>query len=598
MTLTKLIERLYPFLKPYRFWILLSLGITLIAAALAQVNPLVVKYTVNSIQQLLNEGKGLADGWNVIILISIILLGKEIINIFIQFGQKFIGEKLKVQVGRDLSNYSVDRVLNYNLTFYALKENETGRLGTRIDKGVEGLTKTIKNIFVDILPLFASALFALIIMFNANLYVGLVSSVIIPIYFWLSNKQANVQKGVRKAIQEFKEERNSRVINIFNSIFVVKSFVREKYESDVHEQLNHELSIAEIRHHRTNFFFDSLKTFAEQIGVVAVIIVTAYLVLGRQMDLGAIMLHILLFNNITSPIKHLHRIYDEYNEAISYAEGFFNTIETTDYLTKKGGISDKKINGNFEMKNLNFGYLKSKVVLHDINLQIPAGKTTALVGLSGAGKTTIINLLAKFYEPSSGAIYLDDVPLKDWDTDFLRNNIGVVLQSNHIFSGSIEENIRYGYLEATHEQIIEASKQAYIHDAIINMPDQYKTSTQNLSGGQKQRLAIARMFLRNPKIVFLDEPTASLDAIATEQIKNSLDAIKKDRTVVIISHNISQFVDADLIYVIQEGKIVETGNHFDLYKLNGLYKEIIDSNARSLNFEKLADTIYKTPTIS
>lgn len=594
MTLTQLLKRLYPFLKPYRFWILLSLGITLIAAALAQVNPLVVKYTVNSIQQLLNEGKGLADGWNVIILISVILLGKEVINIFIQFGQKFIGEKLKVQIGRDLSNYSVDRVLNYNLSFYALKENETGRLGTRIDRGVEGLTKTIKNIFVDILPLFASALFALIIMFSANFYVGLVSSVIIPIYFWLSNKQANVQKGVRKTIQEFKEERNSRVINIFNSIFVVKSFVREKYESNAHEQLNHQLSTAEIKHHRTNFFFDSLKTFAEQIGVVAVIIVTAYLVLGRQMDLGAIMLHILLFNNIASPIKHLHRIYDEYNEAVSYAEGFFKTIESTDYLTKKGGISDKKISGNFEMRDLNFGYVKNKIVLHDINLQITAGKTTALVGLSGAGKTTIINLLAKFYEPNSGAIYLDDVPLNDWDTDYLRNNIGVVLQSNHIFSGSIEENIRYGLLEATHEQIVEAAKQAYIHDAISKMPDQYNTSTQNLSGGQKQRLAIARMFLRNPKIVFLDEPTASLDAVATEQIKNSLDAIKKDRTVVIISHNISQFVDADLIYVIQEGKIVEVGNHSDLYKQNGLYKEIIDSNARSLNIEKLANTVLNS----
>jgi len=591
MTLSQLLKRLYPFLKPYRFWILVSLGITIVGAALAQVNPLVVHYTVNSIQQLLNEGKELADGWHVIILISSILIGKEVVNIFIQFWQKFIGEKLKVEVGRDLSNYSVDRVLNYNLNFYALKENETGRLGTRIDRGVEGLTKTIKNIFVDILPLFASALFALIIMFNANVYVGLVSSVIIPIYFWLSNKQANVQKGVRKTIQEFKEERNNRVINIFSSIFVVKSFVREKYESEAHEKLNDQLSTVEIKHHRTNFFFDSLKTFAEQIGVVAVIIVTAYLVLGRQMDLGAIMLHILLFNNIASPIKHLHRIYDEYNEAVSYAEGFFNTIESRDYLTSTGGISDRKISGDFEMKDLNFGYVKNKVVLHDINLKIPAGKTTALVGLSGAGKTTIINLLAKFYQPNSGAIYLDNVPLNDWDTDFLRNNIGVVLQSNHIFSGTIEENIRYGLLEATHEQIVEAAKQAYIHDAIASMPDQYKTSTQNLSGGQKQRLSIARMFLRNPKIVFLDEPTASLDAVATEQIKNSLDAIKKDRTVVIISHNISQFVDADLIYVIQEGEIVETGNHSDLYKMNGLYKDIIDSNARSFNFEKLAGTI-------
>lgn len=593
MTLTQLMKRMYPFLKPYRSWIAYSLAITSIGAALAQVNPLVVKYTVNSIQQLLAENKNAVDGWNVLIFISTILLGKEVFNVFIQFGQKFIGEKIKVGLGRDLSNYSIERVLGYSLAFHSEQDNDAGRLGTRIDRGVEGINKTIKNIFVDILPLFATAFFALIVMFYANIYVGVASSIVIPIYFYLSSKQANVQKGVRVAIQEFKERRNSRVINMFSSIFVVKSFVREDYESDEHKKINESLSVTEIKHHKTNFTFDSLKTFAEQIGVVAVIIVTSYLVLGRQTDLGAIALHILLFNNIAAPIRHLHRIYDEYNEAVAYAEGFFKMIESEDYTTPNGKICDRKIEGNFEIRNMSFGYLRNSEVLHDISLSIPEGQTIALVGLSGAGKTTIISLLAKFYEPTKGQILLDGVPLEDWDTDYLRNNIGIVLQSNHIFNGSIEDNIRYGDLQASLEKIIEASKKAYIHDAINKMPDQYKTNTNRLSGGQKQRLAIARMFLKNPKVIFLDEPTASLDAVATEQIKNSLDAIRKDRTVIIISHNISQFVDADLIYVIHEGRIVESGKHDDLYEKQGFYTEIIDSNARSLNIQKLADTVLR-----
>jgi ABC-type multidrug transport system fused ATPase/permease subunit len=587
MTFKEIMIRLYPFLKPYSRWIYYSLGVTVVLACLSQINPIIVKYAVNNIQSLLNQGKSISSGWSLMIMISSILLGKELIMAFFQFWQKFIGEKLKVEVGRDLSNFAISRILGYSLSFHASVGNEPGKLGTRIDRGVDGLTKTIKNIFVDILPLFASALFALIIMFSANVFVGLVASVIVPIYFILSFKQAKVQKGVRKSIQEYKEERNSKIINIFNSILVVKSFVREDFEGDGHKQLNDQLSEVEIAHHRVNFIYDSLKLFSEQIGVVLVIIVTAFLVLDKQMDLGAIMLHILLFNNIAAPIKHLHRIYDEYNEAVSYAEGFFKAIESSESEVKElKGQRRGNLTGNVK-----FGYDETKPVLHGITFEIPAGKTTALVGLSGAGKTTILNLLAKFYRPDSGSITLDETPLEEWDSIYLREHIGVVLQSNHIFSGTIEENIKYGNLEATFEQIELAAKQAFIHEEIMNMPKNYKTRTQELSGGQKQRLSLARMFLKNPPIVFLDEPTASLDAVATEQIKNSIDAIKVGRTVVIISHNISQFVDADLIYVIDRGRIVEQGNHKSLYQNEGLYKEIIDSNARSLNIEKLSETI-------
>lgn len=214
-----------------------------------------------------------------------------------------------------------------------------------------------------------------------------------------------------------------------------------------------------------------------------------------------------------------------------------------------------------------------------------------MVGLSGAGKSTIINLLDKLYQPTTGSITLDGVDLEEYDTHFLRNNIGLVLQKNHIFNGTIEENIRYGNINATEEEIIEAAKKAYIHDQIMVLPEQYKSKALNLSGGQQQRIAIARMFLKNPPIIFLDEPTASLDAIATEQIKNSIDAIKKDRTVVIISHSLSQIIDADYIYALKDGRVTEAGVPEEIYKQNGVYKEIFDASARSLNVEKIAQTL-------
>ncbi len=230
--------------------------------------------------------------------------------------------------------------------------------------------------------------------------------------------------------------------------------------------------------------------------------------------------------------------------------------------------------------------------LKNVSLKIENGKTTALVGLSGAGKSTVINLLCKFYEPDSGEILLDGNNLNDFDNDYLRDDLGLVLQKNHIFKGSIEDNIRYGNLEATLDQIKEAATKAYLHEQILDLPDGYNHDATQLSGGQQQRIAIARLFLKNPPIIFLDEPTASLDAIATEQIKNSLDAIKKDRTVIIISHSLSQILDSDMIYVMKKGEVVENGTHEELYEKDGTYREIFDASARSLNLDRLVKT-YK-----
>jgi ABC-type multidrug transport system fused ATPase/permease subunit len=224
-------------------------------------------------------------------------------------------------------------------------------------------------------------------------------------------------------------------------------------------------------------------------------------------------------------------------------------------------------------------------------MTIPAGKTVAFVGLSGAGKTTLLNLLCKFYAPDKGQILLDGKELQQYDTHLLRRNIGLVLQKNHIFRGSIEENIRYGYMRATSDQVVTAAKKAYLHDQIEKLPNGYASEAQMLSGGQQQRIAIARLFLKDPPIIFLDEPTASLDAVATEQIKNSLDAIKEDRTVVIISHSISQIIDSDVIYVLKEGRVVEIGTHDELYDKGGTYFEIFNASARSLNLDKISKTL-------
>ena len=300
----------------------------------------------------------------------------------------------------------------------------------------------------------------------------------------------------------------------------------------------------------------------------------------------------MLFNNVSVPIRQLHRIYDDMNDAFIYAEGYFEILNDDEETEPNGTINNIPIQGSFEIKNVDFTYPNGMKALKNVSLKIENGKTTALVGLSGAGKSTVINLLCKFYEPDSGEILLDGNNLNDFDNDYLRDDLGLVLQKNHIFKGSIEDNIRYGNLEATLDEIKEEATKAYLHEQILDLPDGYNHDATQLSGGQQQRIAIARLFLKNPPIIFLDEPTASLDAIATEQIKNSLDAIKKDRTVIIISHSLSQILDSDMIYVMKKGEVVENGTHEELYEKDGTYREIFDASARSLNLDRLVKT-YK-----
>jgi ABC-type multidrug transport system fused ATPase/permease subunit len=591
VTLFGIYKQLVPFIRPYRLMIYGTLFLTFLGALAAQVNPIVLKYTVDEVTKLTHLPDPMTEGIHILIIISIILLGKELLNIFINFGQKFYGEKIRINVSSVLAQSAIDKILTYRVAYFNDENHESGKLQIRIDRGIESLTKLVQNFFIDILPLFSNAIIALIIMYMQNVYVGAVSTIIVPIYFYISSLQAKKLSGVRRQLRNQREKKTSGLLNLVNSIMVIKSFVREKFEGKKQYDLQMQLMESQMFTRKTNFIYDGLKTFIEQFGVVLIILLTVYLVLDQQMTIGAIMLHIMLFNNVSAPIRQLHRIYDDMNDAMIYAEGYFDILNADNETEQNGSYVEKQIKGTFELKNVNFTYPNGAHALHDVSMKIENGKTTALVGLSGAGKSTIINLLCKFYLPDSGEILLDDVNLNEYDNTFLRSDLGLVLQKNHIFQGSIEDNIRYGDMNASFEEIQTAAKKAYLHDQIMDLPTGYQHDATQLSGGQQQRIAIARLFLKNPPIIFLDEPTASLDAIATEQIKNSLDAIKEGRTVIIISHSLSQILDSDTIYVMKKGRVVENGTHDELYNKEGTYREIFDASARSLNLDKLVNTL-------
>ena len=594
MNIFQLFKNIKPFVKPYKWLVFITLILTLVGSLMAQVNAIVLDWTVDKVNGLVTAGVPWgAQAVRIITIISVVLLGKEIISALITFAQNYYGERMRIFVSRDLAQSVIEKVLTFKMAFFNSGDNATGKLQARIDQGVSSLSRTVQNFFIDLLPLFTSALLALILMFLANVYVGLVALGIVPIYFWITYRQAKRLKGWRREMRSHLETKSQGIKNIIDSINVIKSFNREQIEAQKQLDIQNQVTENQVKTRKVAFYYNGIKSFVKQVGTVLVIILTAYLVLIGYpgMTIGKIMYHVMLFSNVIAPITQLQRIFDDVNDALIYAEGFFSILDSEKDIEPSGSYRPEKIHGKFEIKHVDFTYPNGNQALFDVNMTIAPNQITALVGLSGAGKSTIVNLLDKFYEPQQGAITLDGVDLREYDTQYLRENIGLVLQKNHIFDGTIEENILYGNPGATHEEVVEAAKKSYIYDQVMQLPKQFDNKASDLSGGQQQRIAIARMFLKNPPIIFLDEPTASLDAIATEQIKNSLDAIKKDRTVIIISHSISQIIDADYIYALQNGRVEESGDPDEIYKKGGIYKDIIDASARSLNIEKIARTI-------
>ena len=594
MNLFQLFKNVSPFVKPYKWLVFITLILTLIGSLMAQVNAIVLDWTVDEINGLVTAGVNWGQqAIRIVTIISIVLLGKEILSALITFAQNYFGERMRIFVSRDLAQSVIERVLTFRMAYFNTGDNATDKLQTRIDQGMSSLSRTVQNFFIDLLPLFTSALLALILMFAANVYVGLVALGIVPIYFWITYRQARRLKGWRREMRSHLETKSQGIKNIIDSINVIKSFNREQIEGQKQLDIQNQVTENQMKTRKVAFYYNGVKSFVKQVGTVLVIILTAYLVLKGYpgMTIGKIMYHVMLFSNVIAPITQLQRIFDDVNDALIYAEGFFGILDAEEEVEPSGSYKPEKIHGKFEIKHVDFTYPNGNQALFDVNMTIDPGRITALVGLSGAGKSTIVNLLDKFYEPQVGQILLDGVDLREYDTQYLRENIGLVLQKNHIFDGTIEENILYGNPNATHEDVVEAAKKSHLYDQVMELPKQFNNNAADLSGGQQQRVAIARMFLKNPPIIFLDEPTASLDAIATEQIKNSIDAIKKDRTVIIISHSISQIIDADYIYALQQGRVEEDGDPDSIYKKGGIYKDIIDASARSLNIEKIARTI-------
>ena len=384
MNILDLLKNILPFVLPYKWLVGITLALTVVSSLMAQVNAVVLDRAVDAINELIQVPDfSWTSAVKILTTISIILLGKEVVGALVTFFQRYYGERMRILVSRDLSLRVVERMLSFRMAFFTAEGNETGKLQSRIDRGIMSLSNTVNNFFIEILPLFTSAILALILMFWANVYVGLVALCIVPIYFYVTNLQAKRMKGGRRGIFGGHQAVSQGILNIIESITVIKSFNREQIEADRQAGLQQSMTDLQLSTRKKSYFYNGLKSFLEQIGTVLIIILTAYLVLIDYpgMTIGKIMYHVMLFANVSAPIRQLHRIYDDMNDALIYAEGFFGILHADDEVEVSGKYHPDEVKGDFELSGVDFTYSNGTQALFDVSMHIESGKITALVGL-------------------------------------------------------------------------------------------------------------------------------------------------------------------------------------------------------------------------
>ena len=406
--------------------------------------------------------------------------------------------------------------------------------------------------------------------------------IVIPISLFLISFIIKRSQKFFKSQQEFLGQVNGQVEELYGGHTVVQAFNREEESIKEFNKINDKLYDSAWKSQFLSGTMQPLMMFVGNLSYVIVSILGGYLVIKNKIEVGDIQSFIQYVRSFNQPISQMAQISNQLQSTAAAAERVFEFLnEEEEDVTVENPISIEGLQGRIDFQNVRFGYDENRTIIKDFTAHVKPGQKVALVGPTGAGKSTMIKLLMRFYDVNSGAILVDGHNIKDFNRSELRELFGMVLQDTWLFSGSIKENIRYGRLDATDEEVIEASKAAHVHHFIKTLPDGYNMllneESSNISQGQKQLLTIARAILADPKILILDEATSSVDTRTELLIQKAMDNLMEGRTSFVIAHRLSTIRDADLILVINDGDIVEQGNHEELLAKNGFYANLYNS---------------------
>lgn len=572
-----MIKRYLQFVKPYKYRIFATIIVGIIKFGIPMLIPLLIKYAIDGV---INNHALTTDEkvHHLTIAIGIALFIFVIVRPPIEFIRQYLAQWTSNKILYDIRKKLYNHLQALSARFYA--NHQVGQVISRVINDVEQtkdfILTGLMNIWLDCITI----IIALSIMFFLDVKLTLAALFIFPFYiltvyvfFGRLRKLTRERSQALAEVQGFLHER-------VQGISVVKSFAIEDNEAKNFDKKNTNFLTRALKHTRWNAYsFAAINTVTD-IGPIIVIGVGAYLAISGSITVGTLAAFVGYLELLFGPLRRLVASFTTLTQSFASMDRVFQLIDE-DYDIKNGvGAQPIEIKqGRIDIDHVSFQYNDNEApILKDINLSIEKGETVAFVGMSGGGKSTLINLIPRFYDVTSGQILIDGHNIKDFLTGSLRNQIGLVQQDNILFSDTVKENILLGRPTATDEEVVEAAKMANAHDFIMNLPQGYDTEVGErgvkLSGGQKQRLSIARIFLNNPPILILDEATSALDLESESIIQEALDVLSKDRTTLIVAHRLSTITHADKIVVIENGHIVETGTHRELIAKQGAYEHL------------------------
>ena len=512
--------------------------------------------------------------------ILLTLLGLYLTSTLFAAIQGFTMTSIVQKITYKLRNQLVEKINKLPMNYFDKKTN--GEVLSVITNDIDTFTMNLDQSVTQIITSVCTVIGILIMMFSISTTMTFISLIILPISAVLVKIVVDKSQKYFKAQQDYLAVVNGQVEEIYGAHTIVKAFNGEEKATKDFEEANSKLYRSAWKSQFLSGLMHPLMNFIANIGYVAIAILGGYLVIDGKITVGNIQSFIQYNKQFTQPISQLAQVSGMIQSMMAAAERIFEFLEgeeETDLEKSKYDI--EKLKGNIEFKNVKFGYNKDNIIIKNFNSKVYEGQKIAIVGPTGAGKTTIVKLLMRFYDVNDGEILLDGHNIKDFNRGDLRRNFGMVLQDTWLFGGSVKDNIRYGKPDATDNEVIEAAKAAHVHHFIKTLPNGYNSSineeSSNISSGQKQLLTIARVILADPKILILDEATSSIDTRTELQIQNAMDNLMKGRTSFIIAHRLSTIKNADLILVMDHGDIVEQGTHDELLSKNGFYANLYNS---------------------
>jgi ATP-binding cassette subfamily B protein len=577
------LNKFISYYKPYKKLFFSDMFCAFIAAAITLIYPLIVRYITNHI--LVNYP--ISEAVKYIIWLAFLMLGLALLEMFCNFYIAYQGHMMGAKMEYDMRNDIFAHFQKLSFNFY--DNQKTGQLMSRITNDLFDITELAHHGPEDVVISIIKFIGAFIILITINLPLTLIVFTFLPLMFLFAFYMRDKMKKAFRKNRERIGEINAQIEDNLSGIRVVKSFANEQKEMDkFHEGNQRFVDSKRNAYWQMASFHSGLGLFTNLINV-AVVVGGALLMINKVIVISDLLTFLLYINNIIEPVRKLINFTEQFQNGMTGFDRFNEILSVKPDITdKKGAITLQNVKGDIAFHQVAFKYNDTtNEVFRNINLKVDAGDYIALVGSSGVGKTTMCSLIPRFYEVSDGSITLDGIDIREITLRSLRNNIGIVQQDVYLFAGTVMENIRYGKLDATEDEVMEAAKNANAHEFILSLPNGYDTYIGQrgvkLSGGQKQRLSIARVFLKNPPILIFDEATSALDNESERVVQESLEKLAKNRTTFVIAHRLTTIRNAKNIIVLTEDGIAERGTHGELIQKKGIYADLYNMTQREDN---------------